>query len=198
MNLLLKAENKRKEAIKKAYRTLVLIFLFTTIYSILKYNILDDVPFSEIPTFILNKSVAFALIIIMLAICYCKVTKRKAEFETFLKTLNPLVIIHVLLSVSLLSQEYYPKLFYEHKLTLLGNLSVMFGVLTVAYIFYSKQKPKNMVIYLLVSFHLFFIGINGWFDISKWNNLMPPITLICFLIIVLMIMMNLRQIIKGR
>lgn len=177
-------------------RILVIILLFTTIYSLLRYNVLGDVPFSDIPTFIINKSVAFTLVIILLVIFYYKLKKKRFNFEFMIKGLNAMAVIHILLSITLLTQEYYPKLFDDHKLTLFGNLSVLFGVVTVAYVYISKHKVNNLIVYAFISFHLFFLGVKGWFNIDMWNNFLPPITLICFLILIFLITLTLIKLLK--
>ncbi len=165
-----------------------LVLLFTTVYAVLRYTIFGPVPYEEIPTLIFNKSISFALII-LLGLSFLEKKKSEKRYA-YLRVVNMFVIIHVLLSLALFTKGYFPKLFENEKLTLFGNLSLLAGVLATVFMMFRKFNIKNIYIYLLIEFHLLFIGIKGWFDYHKWFGMMPPITLICFLILLIPILLE--------
>ena len=165
-------------------KTLILSCSFALFYSIMRYNVFGNVPLTDIPLFIVNKAIAFSMIII-LAIAFVKYYyKKKDECKSYLNIFKFFSIIHVLISIALLSQNYYPKLFLENKLTVFGGLAVLFGILSITYLTNKKYRIENLLIYSLLAVHLSFLGFKGWFNIEKWNGMMPPITLICFIILV--------------
>jgi hypothetical protein len=147
-------------------------------------------PLTDIPLFIANKAIAFSMIII-LAIAFVKQNnKKKDECISYLNIFKIFSIIHVLISIVLLSQNYYPKLFSDNKLTVFGSLAVLFGILSITYLTNIKYRIKNLLFYSLVAIHLFFLGFKGWVNIEKWNGMMPPITLICFIILVTLFILS--------
>ncbi len=174
-----------------------IIIFFALIYSIMRYNVFGNVPISDIPTYVLNKSIAFSMILILPMIFYYHRKQKQPDLNFFKKSLRILAAIHVLLTIGLLSQNYYSKLFIDNKLTLFGNLAVLFGILTFVYTVFNKYEFSNLLIYMLIALHLVFIGIKGWFDVTKWNGYMPPITIICFTIILVLILLSLVKYCKG-
>ena len=174
----------------KVSRNTLIVFVLTFLYSILRYNIFGNIPPADIPTLIVNKSVSFSMILILLNASISYLYKKLDDYYGYLDLFKTFAIIHVILSVALLSQNYYPKLFSTEKLTLLGNFSLLAGVMAFVYILNKRYKIKNIILYSLTAAHLIFIGFTGWFDIKKWNGFMPPITLICFLILVALIILS--------
>jgi hypothetical protein len=166
--------------------------IVTLIYSVLRYNIFGNVPLTDIPSFIFNKSISFTLIAILPLVYFSCKNGHYENSKSYINALKAFTLMHVLLSVSLLSQNYYAKLFSDNKLTLNGNIAVFSGALAFVSVFYMKKKD-NYIFYILVSVHLFFLGYKGWLEPDKWNGMMPPITLICFLIVLVMIFIKLRN-----
>lgn len=158
----------------------------------MRYNIFGNIPLTDIPAFIFNKSISFTVITILPFFYYSSKNVQEANCKDYINALKAFTLLHVLLSVSLLSQNYYTKLFLDGKLTLQGNISLFSGALAFVSAFYMK-KTDNYIFYILVSVHLFFLGYKGWFEPDKWNGMMPPITLICFLILLSLIFVKLRN-----
>jgi len=167
-------------------KRIVFVLLITMLYSIIRYNIFGNVSWSDIPTFVFNKSISFSMIIILALATFSLNRGSIDEFTDYMKVIKLFSIVHVLISINLLSLEYYPKLMENNKLSLSGNWALLFGVLTFAVLF-NTFKINNLILYLLLAFHVFFIGFKSWLNIEKWNGYMPPITLICFLLIIFVI-----------
>ena len=172
-------------------KNICIVFILTFIYSVLRYNIFGDIPVTDIPVFILNKTFAFSMIIILVFIFFTD--KKSNDYNNYVIYFRIITLIHILMSISLLSPNYYPKIYETGKLTLFGNISILAGIVLSALMIITHTRIKNIVIYLIASIHLFFIGINGWINIEKWNGKMPPITLICFLILVVLIFFSIKK-----
>lgn len=169
---------------------LSIVFGCTLLYAILRYNIFGTIPLTDIPTLIVNKAIAFSMIIILLRAFISRIKNRYESFYSLVRVFKIFAIIHVLISVSLFSCQYYPKLFIDEKLSLYGNLAVLLGVLTFVYTVNKRYRIQNLVVFALAALHLFFIGAKTWLDVSKWYGMMPPITLICFLILITLILLS--------
>ncbi len=165
----------------KYSRTLI-IFITAFLYSVIRYNIVGPVPIAEIPLFIMNKAISFSMVIIFAFSARSYFKSAIQEFINSMSILKGFALIHILISISLLSQQYYPKFFTNDKLSLFGNLTIFFGIISVVYILNKSIKIKNWLFFLMITFHLFFMGIKGWLSVDKWHGMMPPISLISFII----------------
>lgn len=163
-------------------RNIWIIFISTFIYSVLRYNIIGDIPFSDIPTLIVNKAIAFSIIIILFLAFLSYFYKRQEDHKTYLFAFKIFTLMHVILSLVVLTQNNYSKIITNEKIPLLGNLAVLAGVLSFAYISVNRFRIRYIILFLLITAHLFFLGCTKWLEPEKWYGWMPPITLICFLI----------------
>lgn len=170
-------------------RNVSIAFILTLLYSILRYNIFGNVPVADIPTLIVNKAIAFSTTIILLFAFLNRAYKKADDSCSYMDVFTVFAIIHILISVSLLSQNYYPKLFANAKLTLFGNVAVLAGILSFTCAINKSRRVGGLPLYSLISAHLFFIGVKGWFDIEKWNGMLPPITLFCFVILIALVVL---------
>jgi len=164
-------------------KNIVLIFIGTFFYAFFRYNIAGEIPMSDIPTLIVNKAIAFSMIVILGFFIF---SKKQTHISNYRSVFKAFAVLHVVLSTSLLSQEYFPKLFFEEKLTIWANFAVLAGGVTFAYLVNRKIPVNNMLLFALVLLHLAFIGAIGWFDVWSWNGGLPPISLLCFLILAIM------------
>ncbi len=171
-------------------KKITIVFVLAFSYSIIRYNVFGIVPIADIPTLIINKAIAFSIIIMLLLGSISVINKKSDDYSEYLDLIKTFAIIHVLLSITLLSQNYYPKLFANEKLTLFANITVLFGVLSFTYMINNRYRIKSLIIYSLIAIHIFCLGFKGWFEIEKWNGMMPPITLICFLIMIVLIVLS--------
>ena len=167
-----------------------IIFILTISYSTIRYNYFGEIPVSDIPTFILNKAIAFSMIIFLFMNFLKHNTKNKEEKNNYWNIFKTSAIIHLLLSIVLLSESYYPKLYSNDKLTLIGNISIVAGIISIVYLNNKFSTVKYSLLYLIISIHLFFLGFKGWLNIEKWNGKLPPITLICFFILVVIFVIS--------
>ena len=182
----------------KALTLIIIINIFTFAYSVIRYNIVGQVPLTDIPIFILNKSIAFSLIIILFLTFYYQNSQLSNNLKFARKSFIFLTLTHFLLSLSILSQDYYPKLFVDFKFNFIGNMTILFGVVAAVYIVVHRFKLNNMIFLSLLSGHLFFLGYKGWFNPAKWNGFMPPITLLCFILLIILILVSFSGKVRNR
>ncbi len=176
---------------------ITIIFVSAFFYSFLRYVIFGSVQIIHTPTFIINKAVAFASIFYLFMVLKNSkkdIQSAKIWFEIFSFS----ILLHILLTLTLLPFGFYKKMMEGSSLNLSGNLTIIFGVLT-CFSFYSKKILHsinlnfNKLTLTLLSFHLFFLGWQGWIEPSKWFGFMPPITLICFIIGLYLLFMELKE-----
>lgn len=174
-------------------RIILFIFFGSTLYATFRYNIFKGVPWTDWPLYVLNKSFAVsALILLVLAIFRYRNNQPKSN-KQILNASKFFLILHILISTSLLSPVYYAKFFADAKLTLPVSISILLGAIATAlYIRNSfstgleerhNEKIKYLTsISLFVGFHAGIQGYQGWFSPNTWPGFLPPITLISFLL----------------
>ncbi len=174
----------------------ITVILLTTIYTIIRYVVFGNVELIQVPTYLLNKSISMASTIFLLfaSISYEKGKMKKLKYWGSLSWY--FAILHVLLSLSILSSAYYPKFFGLEKMNLIGELTIMFGVMAM-FSFWILRNGKKVfgsrlllraIVGLLITAHLFVMGFTGWINISKWHGGLPPISLLSFITIILSVL----------
>lgn len=164
----------------------------TLIYATIRYITFGPFGFNDIPLFILNKSVSWSSVILILLSMWQKSEYRKHYFLH----IRLLLVIHAGISLILIAPEVYPKFFQNRSISLSGGLAILAGILSFTAFFFKffipHPKPDEpvslptkfqisvtaLVLFLL---HTAFIGASGWFTPENWNGAMPPITLLAFL-----------------
>jgi DMSO/TMAO reductase YedYZ heme-binding membrane subunit len=189
-------------------KVIIVIFLFSLLYSIVRYHIYGGVPWKEFPIFIMNKVVSLngiILLIITFSITPLKNLGVKVP-ANWLKSRKALgmtgfifVFIHMVMSFLLFSPAYYSKFFEDSgRMTLNSSLSMLFGVLAFIVLwfynlsFYKQGKDKEitriiksrnflLLVMPFTALHLFFMGYKGWGNPSGWHAGIPPISLVAFI-----------------
>ncbi len=205
-----KAEEKheeRKSGWKNAFLVLVIVFLITFSYSILRYNVFKGEGIEHLPLYISNKAISLgATILIGISFLLgplCRFSKKfvpKLYLRKYIGILGfGVAAIHGIISLLIFNQAYYGKFFLESgKLTFAGELSMLFGILAI-FMFavvsitslpsvesglHPKQwkfiQRSGYIAYFLVILHVTLMGFGGWFDPTKWPGGMYPITLVAF------------------
>jgi DMSO/TMAO reductase YedYZ heme-binding membrane subunit len=187
---------------------IAIALIFGLAYAVLRYHIVGSVPWKDFPFFILNKGISLSAFILLtlnfglgpLNNLGVKVSEgwlnaRKALGMTgFL-----LVLIHVLMSFMLFSPSVYGKFFEtDGTLTMMAGISMLGGVLAFvvlwgynlsfqthlredkAFIQFITSRKFLLFALLLGSFHLFFMGFEGWLNPSGWAGGIPPVSLVAF------------------
>ncbi len=180
----------------KFSRLIALVFAVSISYAIVRYNVFKGVPLEHLPMYVLNKAVAMtALFFIGLSNTSSQLNTRKSAGRTGFS----IAVLHGLISMSLLSPDYYAKLFSQASdiqgLSLQGELSVLAGCLgmfTLALLAWPKAREtaeawRKAIPWMtrgilgLIALHCLFYGWSGWWTPSHWPGSLPPITLLSFL-----------------
>lgn len=192
----------KKNQISRKKNTIVfviIVFLFTLSYSIVRYNIFKGVPWTDLPLYVMNKAVSFTAIIF---IAVYLILEKKDHHKLGIKIRNDainLIYIHLTISLILLSPSYYQKFFDGTKINLTGQLSLFGGVLALGLLtsfrFTKKinhrvavsflQKYGAEILLFFIAIHLFVMGFKGWLTPDKWPGGMPPISLLSFIVAVI-------------
>ena len=204
---------------KQFTRNIILITtIFSVSYAVLRYNIYGDVPWKDLPLYVLNKGISLSSLILLtfnfslspLKNIGVKVSDKWLRARKTMGMVGFLyAFAHVFMSVSILNPNYYAVFFIEDgTLSIRGNLSLLGGVLSfvLLWVYYISFKltlkedkriiavitSKRFFIYLLffLGIHLFFMGYTGWTTIYKWQGGLPPISLISFIVFFLGFLIN--------
>jgi hypothetical protein len=172
-------------------RTSLLALLGSAIYATARYNIFKGVPWSDWPTYTLNKAFALAALVLLVF----SVTRARAGGHSIAPAMHMAGVFwltHVALSLTLLSPAYYDKFFVQGKLTATAGLSMLLGSVAAAVMAVGKGVREDQaggrglgylaMLAFVVGLHAMLQGFAGWFTPSEWPGRMPPITLISFLL----------------
>jgi hypothetical protein len=94
--------------------------------------------------------------------------------------------------LTLLSPAYYETLFVQGKLTAVAGVSMALGAVAAAVMTVGKRMRADLgpgggvvelaILCFVIGLHAMLPGFAGWFVPAEWPGLMPPITLVSFLL----------------
>ena len=126
----------------------ILVFPFTLIYSIVRYNIFKDVPWTDLPLYVMNKALSFAAIIYITTYLILDKKDHHELGTKIRKYATNLVFIHLTISLIILTPSYYQKFFDGMKFNMIGQLSLLAGVVALGLMnslrFPKKNKSKSI------------------------------------------------------
>ncbi|NOX67249.1 MAG: hypothetical protein GXO85_15990 [Chlorobi bacterium] len=180
---------------KNTITYIILVLLFTLSYSIVRYNIFKDVPWTDLPLYVVNKAISFAAIIYVAAYLILEKKDYHELSNKMRKYATNLIYIHLTISLILLTPSYYQKFFDGTKMNLTGQISLLSGVLALGLLnslrftkklgakvslsFFKKHGAE--ILLFLIAIHLFAMGFKGWLTPGNWPGEMPPISLLSFI-----------------
>ena len=122
-------------------RWLVFLLGVPMTYAVIRYHVFQGVEWSHFPLYVANKGCALAAVFLIAASYLIGKTLRVYEREpdrrlVLIKFCGlmgfSLAGIHAFMSLLIVSPHYYPKFFLDaHKMNLTGELSLLFGVLSL-------------------------------------------------------------------
>lgn len=222
-NVLEIAEEKLKKI--KTIKILLIIFAVTMIYAVLRYNVFKGVPWSELPLYVSNKAIAWTSLV-SICLSYLSGLMQKAGKRLFTGFVHLrkylgmygffLAIVHIMITLSILTVENYPSLYDGIAINSKGELVIMFGMLCLCCIIMpavtsvkavregiatEKWKLIQQLGYgaLLANiFHVFSMGSNNWIEPGNWYGYMPPITMIAASIALVTLLLKLYTILLNK
>ena len=199
-------DEQMKEIRNSAGPIITTIIVFSVGYAIVRYHLAGDVPWKDLPFFILNKGVSLAAF--MLVTCNFSFGplsnlgfKIPAGWLNARKALGMtgflLALIHALMSFMLFSPAVYAQFFEsDGTLTLVGGISMLAGIAAFVALwaynmsFQTQLREDKTFIrfitsrkfliwaFLLGGVHLVSMGYQGWMEPAKWHGGMPPVSLV--------------------
>ncbi len=182
---------------------LLITGVLTATYAIVRYNIFKGVEWIHLPLYITNKATSWTAVV-LIAASYLVHKRTEGQREVVLvKFLGltgfSLAGMHVVMSLIIFSEHYYPEFFGAGKLNLTGELSMLCGVFGIVFLTvpavtslpqmqdslglrrWRRSQSMGYLALGCVAMHLLIMGIAGWMEPSEWPGHMPPITLLGFL-----------------
>jgi hypothetical protein len=183
-------------------------FILSMGYAIIRYHVLGEVPWKDLPFLILNKGISMsALILLAFNFTFGPLKNLGAPISnSWLRSRRIIgivafiqVFVHVIMSFMLFNPAVYPKYFEPNgTMTLITGLSMIGGVLAFIFLWIYNvsfnaafRKDKDLISFitsrkvllsamLFSGAHLVFMGYNGWLNPGGWLGGLPPISLIAF------------------
>ena len=168
------------------------IFIITLLYAIARYIIFGDVSWNQLPSFIINKAIAWSAVIFLVITGFNFLKKEHNHTKIWGRLAFHFALLHIIISVGLFSSDYYPKFFSGNLLTFLGELMILTGGIAIYSLHRIKEHKKinthsirfELLGIVAVGLHLFSMGIPGWFQPIQWYAGLPPISLLSFVLII--------------
>lgn len=185
---------------------------FCLAYAIVRYNVFGGVEWYHLPFYVVNKSFAWGGLSFIACSyltgkwikAYSTDVHRRRSLAKFLGLTGLFFIgMHLIASLAMLSPIYYAKFFHESgKMNLTGELTMLFGVLGIAFLMFPAittlplmyealggerwQRAQRMGYWTLgmAALHTGTMGFAGWWNVGGWHGGLPPITLLGFLVAV--------------
>ena len=181
-------------------------------YAVVRYHFAGNVPWRYFPAFILNKATSLAAVFFIASSYLIGKTIRWYDDDKRLRLVVikfcglmgfSLAAIHAVLSLSIWTPAYFAKYFDDiGRLNLQGELGMATGVTALFFLSspaittlpmmpkalggqrWKRAQRMGYVSLILVSAHLFVLGLKGWLKPQGWYAWMPPISLVAFVVAV--------------
>jgi len=203
--------NKLTHHNRRAAIISIVVFAIVSLYGIVRYNIFKGVAWEHLPLFIANKAISVSAVV-LIGFSYLFGSLERIFPGKFRHTLEMrkffglagfgLGAVHGIISLVIFNPTYYEKFFgIDGKLNLVGELSMLFGVLSLAvfsivaisslpgffeYLGEVRWRRVQRLGYwglVLVGAHVFSMGIAGWLTPSHWPGGLLPMSLVAFIVI---------------
>jgi len=183
-------------------------FILSMSYAIIRYHVLGEVPWKDLPFLILNKGISMsALILLAFNFTFGPLKNLGAPIpNSWLRSRRIIgivafiqVFVHVIMSFMLFNPAVYSKYFEQNgTMTLITGLSMIGGVLAFIFLWIYNvsfnaafRKDKDLIDFItsrkvllaamfFAGAHLIFIGYKGWLNPGGWLGGLPPISLVAF------------------
>ena len=86
---------------KNIIKFISLVFLFTLLYSIVRYNVFKGVPWTDLPLYVMNKAISFAAIIYIASYLILEKKGRHELSSKIRKYATNVLFIHLIVSLFL-------------------------------------------------------------------------------------------------
>lgn len=169
-------------------KSVLAIFGASLAYATVRYNVFKGVAWSEWPTYVTNKAFGLSAVLLLLLASISQRMGHDARMRIALSAAGIFVLLHVILSLSMLNPAYQPNSFAGAKLTASASWSILLGVAAsvgIQFLVRSVGNPGWRVwlgaLTLIPGLHAALLGYSNWFEPYKWPGYIVPISLISFI-----------------
>lgn len=195
-------------------------------YAIVRYNVFSDVPWSDAPTFVANKGISLASVLLF-AVSYLANRRMPANVEARRRrrrlartsglTAFWLMVLHVVISLGILDARHYPLLTSPATgITTVGEICIITGAVGVlvfaapavsstsritARLSQAAWRRAQQLGYLALAFtsaHVLAIGVQNFTAVDRWPGTLPPISLISFVACLVPIVAKVASVTRRR
>ena len=153
----------------------------TTVYSVLRYNVFKGVPWSQVPLFVMNKSVAWSSIILLAIASWEAFRNRQRLIDSSPWAMGAgLALVHVVMSLPLLiARTHFPD-FFVHSMHLRSGIHVSMwgGAMAMLCLWLCRRWfGAALLAPVAVVLHVSLIGARNWLHPADWPGHMVPVSL---------------------
>jgi hypothetical protein len=169
------------------------VFVVSLTYAVVRYMVFGSVPPSQLPVFLSNKAISVTALV-MTGLSMVTNGSRRAALGAIGAAL---VLLHVVLSLIVLTPAYLGKLFDTRgTLTAAGEWSMLAGAIAGLIMVRLARRPSDepgsgslipgagQWILALTALHVLALGYPSWIDPVHWPGHLPPISMLSFLVAV--------------
>jgi len=179
------------------------------IYAGVRYHVVEGVPLTHAPLYILNKAISLGgLAFLATSYLVGKVAGLRWDDRRIQLVVIKfcglmgfsLIVAHVLMSLALLDPAYYAKFYAGAKFNLTGELSLSLGIFalwcftlptitSLPYMYeelgaerWLRSQRAGYAGLMLAAGHVLVMGVLAWLRPGDWPAALPPITLFAFVV----------------
>jgi hypothetical protein len=167
-------------------------------YSVVRYHVCSDVPWSQFPLFTMNKVVSFTAAMLLGA---SMVVCNKVRARSFGLAAFAMALLHVLMSSALIAPANYPKLYEAGRFSAMGSVCILAGCVAMLVFVapaiasvpgvQSAMQPEqwrgwqhaSVWVLALTALHVTMLGWSGWWAPQTWPGGLPPISALSALVV---------------
>ncbi len=187
--------------LKTQNKAMYFIVVLVLSYVMIRHFIHHDALSANVQTILINRVLAFFSMIFIGMSLFKRGRTRRAFLSRQLALLGfAFAISHIIMTLLFFSEQHFPIFFDHQELNLKGELILSTGVLSIAVFclpfiasfkvlgsrFYRERTNEffmlSYISYVFSILHVCIIGMETWFTWESWPMLLPPISLIAFVI----------------
>jgi len=171
------------------FTRLVGVLLFAFAYTLVRYAVFGGVSPVHIPVYLLNKTISMAAVIFLAFAAMAHYSSKGERAKFWGSACWHCTCLHVLLSLAILRPDYFPKFFGAEKMNLIGETTILFGVVALYGFWrlggnglsFDHRRGLLLISTFLIGGHVTAMGFQGWIDVASWHGGLPPISLLSLL-----------------
>ncbi|MDR7102857.1 hypothetical protein [Croceicoccus sp. BE223] len=176
----------------RVHKVAIYLSMGSLTYASVRYNLIKGVPWSDWPMYTVNKAAALLGMLLIASALLSLLGRGPTTSGPYFRLAGWAITVHAILSLSLLDPAYFPAFFSGGKLVMSAGFALLLGAIcTTTFVRAGRdasrwstrtQQYVTGVIAIASGFHAALPGWTTWLEPGRWPGMMPPITMISFLI----------------